>query len=91
MRPRALRLVCALALVYTNYFGWAMLGCLALDFAVQRRPWSVRTVLPVAVAGGHVGVEHGSDGAVDVERHDGGFEQNDGCGGQRQRRARTLA
>ena len=29
-------LVLAAALVYTNYFGWAMLGCLAFDFALRR-------------------------------------------------------
>ena len=27
----------SLALVYSNYFGWALLGCLALDFALQRK------------------------------------------------------
>ncbi|HXQ96898.1 MAG TPA: glycosyltransferase family 39 protein [Candidatus Limnocylindrales bacterium] len=27
----------AAALVYTNYFGWAMLACLAIDFAIRER------------------------------------------------------
>src|ERR1700730_11136433 len=27
----------SLALVYSNYFGWALLGCLALDYALLRR------------------------------------------------------
>jgi Dolichyl-phosphate-mannose-protein mannosyltransferase len=35
--------LCALALVYTNYIGWALLGCLGLDlllrFAWDRRTW----------------------------------------------------
>jgi Dolichyl-phosphate-mannose-protein mannosyltransferase len=35
--------VCALALVYTNYFGWALMGLLGLDlllrFGRQRRTW----------------------------------------------------
>jgi hypothetical protein len=29
--------VLALALVYANYFGWAILGCLALDFIIRMR------------------------------------------------------
>ena len=35
--------LCALALVYTNYFGWALLGCLGLDlllrFTQEKRTW----------------------------------------------------
>ena len=26
--------LCALALVYTNYYGWAVLGCLGLDLFI---------------------------------------------------------
>jgi len=32
----------ALALVYTNYYGWAVLGCLGLDL-LWRLKWSART------------------------------------------------
>jgi hypothetical protein len=34
--------LCALALVYTNYYGWAVLGCLGVD-VLLRFKWSVRT------------------------------------------------
>jgi Dolichyl-phosphate-mannose-protein mannosyltransferase len=27
--------ICALALIYTNYFGWAVLGCLGFDFLLR--------------------------------------------------------
>ena len=29
--------LCSLALVYSNYLGWALLGCLALDFILRRK------------------------------------------------------
>jgi hypothetical protein len=34
---------CSLLLIYCNYFGWAMIGCLALDFIIERRTLSVKT------------------------------------------------
>ena len=37
-------MLCALALVYTNYYGWAVLGCLGLDLLL-RFNWSGRTWL----------------------------------------------
>ena len=58
--PRSWMLValCALALVYTNYYGWAVLGCLGLDlllrFGWNNRPWllllATGTCLLVAAA-----------------------------------------
>src|SRR5271156_5198037 len=36
--------LCALARVYTNYYGWAVLGCLGLD-PLLRFKWSARTWL----------------------------------------------
>lgn len=42
--------LCALALVYTNYYGWAVLGCLGLDLLLQFK-WSGRAwLLLVATA-----------------------------------------
>lgn len=38
--------VCALLLVYSNYFGWAVIGCIALDIALFRRhPFAARLLL----------------------------------------------
>jgi hypothetical protein len=37
-------LLCGVALIYTSYFGWAILGCLAVDFLYRRRA-SIRNVL----------------------------------------------
>ena len=34
--------LCALALVYTNYYGWVVMGCLGVDSLVRFK-WSVRT------------------------------------------------
>jgi hypothetical protein len=34
--------LCALALVYTNYYGWAVLGCLGLDLLLRYK-WGART------------------------------------------------
>ena len=42
--------LCALALVYTNYYGWAVLGCLGVD-VLLRFKWSART-WPLVLATG---------------------------------------
>ena len=46
-RPGVLRwgevMLLSVALVYTNYFGWAFLGCLALDAVTRRRKDRLRT------------------------------------------------
>ncbi len=36
-------IVCSLLLVYCNYFGWALIGCLLLDFIIEKRKSSART------------------------------------------------
>ena len=52
--PRLIRLlVTAAALLYTNYYGWAWLACLAIDFSIRRRDdWRslVRWLIPSSVA-----------------------------------------
>jgi len=43
---------CALVLVYTNYFGWAILACLGLDFVIRNREaraQAVRATMVMAV------------------------------------------
>lgn len=42
--------LCALALVYTNYYGWAVLGCLGVDLLLRFK-WSART-WPLVLATG---------------------------------------
>jgi hypothetical protein len=42
--------LCALALVYTNYYGWAVLVCLGLDLLL-RFEWSTRTWLLLLATG----------------------------------------
>jgi len=42
--------LCALALVYTNYYGWAVLGCLGLDLFLRFK-WSARTWLLLLATG----------------------------------------
>lgn len=34
---------CSVLLVYSNYFGWALLACLALDFSIRNRKMPLRT------------------------------------------------
>jgi hypothetical protein len=34
---------CSLLLVYCNYFGWALIVCLLLDFIIEKRKLSIRT------------------------------------------------
>jgi Dolichyl-phosphate-mannose-protein mannosyltransferase len=41
--------LCALALAYTNYYGWAVLGCLGLDLLVRFK-WSARTWLQLVAS-----------------------------------------
>ena len=43
--------LCALALVYTSYFGWVILACLAADFLLHSQPVSSRTFWPMAAMG----------------------------------------
>ncbi len=38
-------LITSLALVYSNYFGWILLACLALDYVVRNR-WDLRNRVP---------------------------------------------
>ncbi|MDP3673088.1 MAG: hypothetical protein Q8R69_25770 [Telluria sp.] len=47
LQPRRVVLFagCALLLVYSNYLGWAALGCLALDAALVRRDWALTRVV----------------------------------------------
>jgi hypothetical protein len=40
----------ALALVYTNYFGWAIVGCLAADFGLRNRTRRVASLRPLLVS-----------------------------------------
>jgi hypothetical protein len=45
-------LLASLALVYSNYFGWAILSCLALDYAIRNRgewPAAARRLIVTAV------------------------------------------
>jgi hypothetical protein len=37
-------LLSAVALIYTNYFGWAFLGCLAADYAIRKRGARLRAI-----------------------------------------------
>jgi hypothetical protein len=43
--------VCSLALVYSNYFGWALLGLLTLDFFIVNYKRGFRVFLPVLAMG----------------------------------------
>jgi hypothetical protein len=45
-----LLVLCALALVYTNYYRWAVLGCLGLDLLLRLK-WSGRTWLLLLATG----------------------------------------
>ena len=42
--------LCALALVYTNYYDWALLGCLGVDLLLRFK-WSARTWLLLLASG----------------------------------------
>jgi hypothetical protein len=44
-------LICSLALIYTSYFGWAFLACLAFDFAIRNREHPGKWWRPLAGAG----------------------------------------
>lgn len=47
-----IRLVaCSLLLVYSNYFGWVLLGCLAGDFIIRKRQMTAKTWSGLAATG----------------------------------------
>jgi dolichyl-phosphate-mannose-protein mannosyltransferase len=36
-------IACSVLLLYSNYFAWALLGCLAVDFAIRHRQMPIKT------------------------------------------------
>jgi hypothetical protein len=44
-------IVCSLLLLYSNYFAWALVGCLALDFIIGNRKKPVKTWAGLAGSG----------------------------------------
>lgn len=51
LRAWAGTFIAALALVYCNYFGWALLGCLAVDFVWRNRAFLWQAVKTLAFTG----------------------------------------
>jgi hypothetical protein len=51
VRNWALLCFCSLALVYSNYFGWALLGLLAVDFLIGNRKAGFRAIVPLVGMG----------------------------------------
>jgi Dolichyl-phosphate-mannose-protein mannosyltransferase len=49
---RCAALILAAALIYSNYFGWAFLACLAFDFALRARAANRLFVTPLGVSAG---------------------------------------
>jgi hypothetical protein len=47
----AFLLLCSLGLVYSNYFGWALLGLLAIDFLFANRKQIAKALVPIVGMG----------------------------------------